>query len=285
MDTNARYTVVGLVVVSLILALVLGIVWLTVGLDRPQYHIYQVYMDQSVTGLNQEAPVKFNGVTVGYVKSMDLNPENPQEVIVDLEIKDGAPITTSTVATLAPQGITGIAFIALSAQTPNAPLLKPRANPPYPRIPSQPSLFVQISSLLKDASGQFQGMSHSVQTILDAENAENIKQILIHLNVATGELANSMGQLNDMVQSTQVILKNTAAASQNFTPLVNSLNQSAGNLSQASNMMKQGMLPTMDLISHLNDVSANLTGLTSTLKRNPSILVRGQQPLPLGPGE
>ena len=285
MDTKAHYTIVGLMVVILGAALAAAIVWLSVGLDRPVYNTFLVYMDQSVSGLSIEAPVRYNGVTVGYVRSLDLNPTNAQEVIVTLAIKAGSPITTSTIATLTSQGVTGIAYIDLSAKTPNAPLVKTRSDPPYPIIPAVPSLMVQLSSIVKDASMQFQGVSHSVQSVLDAQNSENIKQILINLNVVTQNLAANEAQFNQMIQSSAKLINNASVASQQLPELVKNLNQSAISLNQAAGLARTGMIPAVSLLNHLDTISGNVEVFSEELKNNPAILVRGKAEGPLGPGE
>ena len=285
MDTKAHYTLVGLMVVILGAALTAAIVWLSVGWDRPVYNTFLVYMDQSVSGLNVEAPVRYNGVTVGYVTALDLNPKNAQEVIVTLAIKVGSPITTSTVATLTSQGVTGIAYIDLSAKTPNAPLLKTRDSPPFPVIPSVPSLMVQLSSIVKDASMQFQGVSHSVQSVLDEQNAQNVKQILINLSEITQNLAANEAQFNQMIQSSTRLINNAAVASQQLPELVKNLNQSAISLNQAAGLARTGMIPAVSLLNHLDTISGNVEVFSEELKDNPAILVRGKAEGPLGPGE
>lgn len=285
MDTKAHYTLVGLAVVTLLAALTITILWLSVGLDRPTYDTFMVHMDQSVVGLNTDASVKFNGVDVGYVKSMSLNPENAQEVIVELQIKTGTPVTTSTVATLAPQGITGLAYISLSATTPDAPLMPVRDTPPFPVIPSQPSLLVQLNSLLKDASAGVQSMSTSVQNVLDAQNAANFKAILIHLNTISQNIANNTNNINEMLKQTDIILKNTAQSSQQFPQMMTNLNDGIQNLRQVSNFIKEGMLPMMRLLNHLDTISGNVESFSNDIKQNPAILIRGKAVNNLGPGE
>lgn len=285
MDTKAHYTLVGIMAVVLLGGLIATILWLSVGLNRPTYNTFLIYMDQSVVGLNKEAPVKFNGVDVGYVKDMQLNPKNSQQVIVNLQIREGTPITTSTVATLSPQGITGIAYIGLSANTPNAPLVKTTKTPPFPVIPSEPSLLVQLSSLLKDTSANFQGMSDSVQNMLDAQNAANFKQILINLNKVTASIADNSQDLQQILTQTNLILQNTSTASAQFPEMMAKLNNSITNLNQTTNLIKQGMIPAVRTINHLDTITGDIQSFTNDIKQNPAILLRGKAQDTLGPGE
>ncbi len=269
----------------LVIGLVVGILWINIGLNRPVYNTFLTYMDQSITGLNEQAPVKYNGVSVGYVQGMALNPENPQQVIVTMEIKSGTPVTTSTVATLAPQGITGLVFVSLSAQTPNAPLVKVRDKPPYPIIPSTPSLLVQLSSLFKDTSLQMAGISNAVQNVLSTENAANMRTILINLNTLTTSLAANTENMNEMIHETQTVLKNAATASAAFPEITAGLNQSITNLNQATTLAKEGMLPAVRLVQQLETISSNIVSFSSDIKQNPAILLRGKAENNLGPGE
>ncbi len=117
MESKVNYTVVGIFVVLLTIAIIAAGFWLARGSQASVYHTYVTIMDESVSGLSEQAPVKFNGVSVGYVTSIALNYQNPQQVIVKMDIESGVPITTSTAATLLAQGITGITYVGLKART------------------------------------------------------------------------------------------------------------------------------------------------------------------------
>ena len=113
MDTNINYTAVGAFVIFLITAIILGIIWLSSGFSFEKYSTYMAYMQESVSGLSIDAPVEFNGVSVGAVKTIELNHKNPHLVEITFTIKSSTPITTNTIATLTTRGITGITYIAL----------------------------------------------------------------------------------------------------------------------------------------------------------------------------
>ncbi len=77
--------IVGLFVVILTIAIVSIALWLTQNLQEKPYISYLVYMNESVAGLSIQAPVKYNGVDVGYVGNMKINLKNPQQVILQLK--------------------------------------------------------------------------------------------------------------------------------------------------------------------------------------------------------
>src|SRR5262249_58821111 len=112
--------------------------WLAAGGElRRQLNPYQALSNESVSGLNVNAPVKFRGVDVGTVRDIRLVPDNPQQVRILLAIQRDAPIKTDTVATLRTQGLTGIAYIELSGGSPSAPRLVPEKPGDIPIIPTR----------------------------------------------------------------------------------------------------------------------------------------------------
>jgi len=272
METKVNYTLVGIFVISLTMAIILATLWLSAGLSIGEYSTYLVYMQESVSGLNPDSQVEYNGVSVGTVKSIELNQKNPQWVEVLLNIKKTTPITRGTVATLTTRGLTGLAFVALKDKSTDLRPLKALPGQRYPVIPSGPSIFMRLDALLSGLSKNFQAITTSLNNLLDKQNLESLKGILINLNDITKNLSNNNQTLNE-------ILKNTKRASEQFTPLMRSS-------SSAMKTLEIETLPTVShLLSNLDDILHTLNDVTLQLKQNPSMLIRGKEPLPPGPGE
>ena len=99
METKGYYAAVGFfVIVFLSIGLIIGL-WLSVGVSTKSYNYYRIYIKESVAGLSVSAPVKYNGVDVGTVKKMALNPQNPNQVEILVAVEENTPITTATRAT------------------------------------------------------------------------------------------------------------------------------------------------------------------------------------------
>ena len=74
METNVNYTLAGVFVISLITAIVIGVIWLSSGFGSGQdYALYNVFMNESVSGLSADGPVEFNGVNVGTVSAIKIS--------------------------------------------------------------------------------------------------------------------------------------------------------------------------------------------------------------------
>ena len=139
MEAKTNYTIVGVVILILTAGLLSTALWLSVGFNQKSYSLYTVYLHEAASGLSQDAPVKYNGVQVGFVKRIQLNKNDPRQVEIILSIEKGTPITTSTFATLISQGITGVTFVGLSAVSPDLT--------PLERMPGEPFLLFQPSLL------------------------------------------------------------------------------------------------------------------------------------------
>src|SRR6476661_4218394 len=123
MENKAHALAAGIFVVVLtVMLLVLG-AWLT--RDSGHRDVYEISTRESVTGLQEQAPVRYRGVDVGKVTRIGFDPKAQGNVLVRLEIGRGAPVSTDTFATLSFQGVTGLAFVQLDDTGKAAPLLKP----------------------------------------------------------------------------------------------------------------------------------------------------------------
>ena len=123
MENKAHAIAAGIFVV-LLTALVLGLAaWLT--RDTGVRDAYEISTRETVTGLQEQAPVRFRGVDVGKVRRIGFDPKNVGNVLVRLEVDRDAPLTRDTFATLSYQGVTGLAFIQLADDGKPAPRLEP----------------------------------------------------------------------------------------------------------------------------------------------------------------
>lgn len=178
METNVNYTIAGLFVVTLLTTIVFGIIWLSAGLDRGDYVFYNVYMNESVSGLSIDGPVEFNGVNVGTVNAIKINHDHPKLVEVLLKIKNDTPVTIATRAKLGLRALTGIGYILLEDKGTNMrPLIK-KPEQLYPVIETVPSILVRLDTTLTQLSDSFRELSRSMQSLLDKDNIRAVKEIL-----------------------------------------------------------------------------------------------------------
>ncbi|KTD44840.1 MlaD family protein [Legionella quateirensis] len=307
MESKTNYTIVGLTVLILMAGLLSTALWLSVGFNQKVYTFYTVYLHESVSGLSEESPVKYNGVQVGFVKKIKLNIDDPRQVELTLSIEKGIPITTSTSATLISQGITGVTFIGLSAGSSDLTPLQKMPGEPYPVIPAKPSLFNQLDTILKEVSENVSKVSDQAQRIFNEENAAYIRNTLSNIDKFSEVMASNSKNIDNSLKSADVFLANMALVSKDFPKILKELkvgvkkfNTMADDISIAgksvSKTMDAGKItvdkisqqtipPAVLLLRRLNTISANLEKVSNEMRQNPSVVLRGTKPPKPGPGE
>jgi phospholipid/cholesterol/gamma-HCH transport system substrate-binding protein len=139
METDKHYFFEGLLIIVFCLAAAFFAVWLG-SAGRHDDVLYRIHFHESVSGLAVGDPVKFRGVEVGTVKSVQIDPDNPRLVLVEARLRKETPVKTDTRASLALKGITGVVFIDLNGGDPAAQtLLAATPQDKVPEIPSEKS--------------------------------------------------------------------------------------------------------------------------------------------------
>ena len=179
MDDKVNYSLVGAFVLVLGAALVAGVLWLAAGLGGKQaMDPYQAVIQESVAGLNVDAPVKYLGVDVGKVSGIEIDAQNSQQVRLYFLIQRGTPIKRDSQAVLKTQGLTGIAYVELTGGSEGAPPLVAGADGAAPMIPFKLSLGARLENVLTNALATVDRVSNNVNAVFDADNRAALKAVL-----------------------------------------------------------------------------------------------------------
>jgi len=237
MDNKVNYAIIGIFVIILNIALVASILWLSVGIEKKSYQTYQVYVQESVSGLNHKAPVKYRGLEVGYVRDVALEPGRPHEVRVLLDIEAGVPLKQDTLVILSVQGLTGLAHIELTGGSLNASPPIREDEQPFPEIKTKPSLMVRLDTAVFDLLDNLNNVSTTVNSFLSYLSPEKTNNLLSNIS----DLARAMNimlseenhiAVTNILHSFEVVTKALAAQTGNFDLGVSNLVQSTKNLNK-----------------------------------------------------
>jgi len=305
-ETKVNYTIVGLFVLLLTAALVAGILWLSGSANyRKTYDIYLAFMNESVSGLNLNAPVKFRGVDVGRVKRISL--DHGERVRLELEIERGTPIKENTVAVLRVQGLTGIAQVELTGGNRDAPPLKAKPGEDYPVIKTGPSLLTRLDTAVTDLLSSFNRISNSINSVLDEDNRRAFKSLVSDMATLSATLAARKDSIDASLQGAARTMENTAKASTELSRLIERVSKSAeglekmagdasrasasvrktmGNVDGGMNQVTDAMLPELErTLSEMRELGESLKRVSEEIEHNPNVLLLGKQPAVPGPGE
>jgi phospholipid/cholesterol/gamma-HCH transport system substrate-binding protein len=198
METRAPYALIGLFVLAVI-ATVFGFVyWLhnTGGLTERAY--YRIRFEHSVSGMLVGATVLFNGIRVGEVTDLKLDPATPNQVVTTIGVTAGTPIRADTKAGIEFQGLTGVAVVALDGGNPKAPALVATGKE-LPLIAADPNAWQSVSqaartvlqrldNVLSENSAAFKSAIGNINTFSEAlaRNSNKVDGIIAGLERMTG---------------------------------------------------------------------------------------------------
>src|SRR5665811_2029540 len=113
METKASFITVG-IFTMLVLAASLGFIYWAANVgQRVNLVPMNVRIAGTVTGLAAGSEVFFNGIKVGKVDRVVFDKDDPRVVYALTSINADTPVRTDTTATIASQGLTGVAYICL----------------------------------------------------------------------------------------------------------------------------------------------------------------------------
>lgn len=320
MEPRVNYVVVGAFVAVLGAAVLMVVLWLGKSDYRGVYDRYHAYMRESVAGLSVNSTVKYRGVEVGRVKDIGLNPENPEEVRLTLDILHGTPVKTDTVAVLETQGLTGLATVNLTGGSRESPALGVAPGQEYPVIKTGPSLLFRldmaISRLLSEQGltkllANLNMLSQNTTAIVDEENRAAVRQILKDFSELTRTLAaRSEGVDSGLVSASQAaenVARMTETMNKQMPALLERVNKSAAALQTMTEELahtgrsvrsavqesrpdieqftRQTLSETGALVTELRALTGTLQRVARQLEQEPSSLVLGKKTLQRGPGE
>ncbi|WP_425046096.1 MlaD family protein [Primorskyibacter sp. S87] len=182
METRANYILIGAFTLAGLLGMFGALLWFAKVEVSRQYAYFDVLFED-VSGLASAASVRYNGLPVGQVVSLDLDENDPSKVRVRLEVDSETPIKTDTVAQLQSLGVTGVSYVGLSGGSPTADLLPDGSEIQSKRSPLQ-SIFEGAPELLNKAID----LLEDVQSVVNDENRAAVSQVLENLASASGRL-------------------------------------------------------------------------------------------------
>ena len=290
---------VGLFVSIALVTIFVATVWLTGKQGTEPTEDYSMYFESDVGGLMLGGPVFFLGVKVGSVTAMTIIPGNPMRIRVDAKLLQKTPINKGTYATLALQGVTGVAVIRLKAD--------PGEHGPLQKVQGEDNLLIEtrdsgFNALLQKAPAlvdKLDGVLEHVNELLNADNRDNIAQVLADFAALTGTLADQKQTIGDIPVSLNAAVQDLRDSLAVFKSMAGDikpqLTDSMVNLSKASEnlaalsqrlqtwtdenggkvdvVMEDGLGQVPALVVEARTTIREFKKLINELRDNPSLLI------------
>ncbi|QHI99063.1 MCE family protein [Xylophilus rhododendri] len=313
---NKSHAMAAGIFVLVLTAMLIGLAfWLT--RDTGSYRDYELSTGDTVTGLQLQAPVRFKGVPVGKVTKIGFDPQIPGNVVVQLAVRENTPVTPTTFATLAYQGVTGLAFVQLDDDDLPQPVVPPGEDG-IERLPIKPSQLGRLTESAPAILAQVEDAAKRLNDLMSDDNQKRISTALDNIGKAAANVAvlteKVQGTLTDRVdpalaamprtldqatvtlrslQGTATDISGAARQIGNTAQRLNApdgpldrLAEGTGALSHAVDVIGTTTLPRINRVSEdasraMRQLSRTVTGIND----NPQSLIFGNGDARPGPGE
>lgn len=193
----------GMVLIIIFVAAVAGN-----SLRRKWDTYYISFEDYPVSGLQVGGNVNYQGIKVGRVEGIKLDPKNVNKVVVTINIEPGTPIKEDSEAVLSLVGITGLKAVEIRGGTNEARTIKPGSF-----IKAGSTMIDDISERAISIVDKIDLIAANIHDLTNEENRENIAKILeqtelileeTHSNLAgtldaVSRISNNLADLTDDV--------------------------------------------------------------------------------------
>lgn len=217
---------------------------------------YRIHFPDSVSGLQIGAKVKLNGVDVGSVSRVEVDPDNVEHVRVTVQMDSDAPVKVDSQAFLILQGITGLKYIDIRSGTRNAQVLEPGGS------------IIAGKDTIAKVMDRADDILDNIERITSEQNVQRIISILEKLDLAVTSIDKMAAEFAAISATLHNHLKNNPK----------SVDQLVANLGPLSSRLKDAVLSATGLFVALDrktrdlDLKTTVAGLNQTNQRIQTLL-------------
>lgn len=253
METKANYGLIGLFTLLVAAIAVLMIYWVGRLDQAGSARSVQISFPGAVSGLVSGSSVNFNGIRVGTVRGLSLDPDNPEAVLVDVDIAQETPLKADTAITLGTTGITGASYVDLRAGSKDLPNILLQDE--IPRLQADGSSMDDLLQAARDMMARVDRVVRQIDTLVEtngaeiertiqnaavfsdalANNAAGIDRFLSTTSDAATKIGNLATRLDGLTDKADTLIsavdpEQVSASIANIQKFTENLNQTAGNL-------------------------------------------------------
>ncbi len=313
MESRAHALAAGLFL--LVMGMCVGLAVWYLSSDQEAGRDYVLVTTSSVSGLSPQSQVRYRGIRVGKVREISINPAQPREILVRINIPERYPVTAASRARLSYLGVTGLALIDLDDDGSNPAPLSESAEGGA-RIPLSGSNFEALGAQAADTMVVLRKVLQRLHALLDERNIESISASIANLQSATAHLDASLAGGPAVVTQARQVLERTRSllspqnvervgqilarveqASGESAPLASDLHALLGSMKvlsdrldvlalTAGQQVSDDTLPKLQaLLDEAQRNSRQLGRVLRELESSPQLLLLGRETSRPGPGE
>ncbi|WP_332695880.1 MlaD family protein [Bosea sp. (in: a-proteobacteria)] len=278
MESRANYALVGLFTLAVIAAMFGFVYWFGSGGSGRKQDV-RVIFTGTVTGLARGSSVLFNGLRVGEVKQIGLQPDDPRRIYGVIEVENTTPLRIDTRARIEAQGLAGVVALQLIGGEPNAPILEAKSGEALPTIYAERSEFQDIiesvrnvakkadevlgslDGLIKENSGSITATVRNVEKFSAAlgNNADGIDKLM----ASFGQIAETISPLTQKlgVLSEELTLVVRSVDEQKISSIIANIDKFTAALGGSSNDVSKVVSDVASITEKLNRAADQVEGV------------------------
>ncbi len=216
---------------------------------------YIVFEDYPVSGLQVGGTVNYQGIKVGRVEEIKIDPEDVLKVRVKINIETGTPIKENTEAVLSLIGITGLKAVEIRGGTNEAKTMKPGSY-----IKPGSTMIDDISERAISIAEKLDLIAANINDMTNEQNRENIARILQE----TGQiLHDTRSNLSGTLDAISRIANNTADLTEGLSRNIDFISQ---NLASNMDLVSQSTAESLEMIAET--LNSELIVITQNLNQS-----------------
>jgi phospholipid/cholesterol/gamma-HCH transport system substrate-binding protein len=219
METKASYIFTGAFTLAVIAGVFGFIYWVQSGGTSGDRATYRVVFAGSVSGLHAGSSVLFDGMRVGEVTKLTLDPHDPRKVDALIALDRAVPVRADTKVALEFQGLTGLAEIALTGGAADAaqvladggglPTLYADPNASADVTQAARNVLARVDGLVAENEEAMRASMRNIQSVTEtlAKNAQRLDKVMAGVENLTGN-GDKSGELAEAAISIRKLADN-----------------------------------------------------------------------------
>jgi phospholipid/cholesterol/gamma-HCH transport system substrate-binding protein len=260
-----------------------------------------------VAGLNKGSQVQYNGIPVGRVIDIRVDPDDVEKIQVTVEIDTNiVDIKTDARAFLEANLLNGVATILIRGGTKEAKELEPEPKHRYPAIAAGQSELEQLKANLPELLGDLREVAHNLNAVLDERNRKAISDSLQNVRTVTENFVAPSKEVSEVVENANaavLVLKSffghvdqsyigKGGLKDELSQTLNDADKLAKNLGDTNRQLQQvlqenrpglheftqsTLTQVSNLVSDVQHFIAGLTRFVASVERDPARLLFGER--------
>lgn len=223
MESRANYALVGLFTLAVLAAAFGFVYWFNSGAAGRKQDV-RIIFSGTVTGLGRGSSVLFNGLRVGEVTRIELQPDDPRRIYAVVQVDNTTPLRVDTRARIEAQGLAGVVAVQLLGGDPSSPVLTAQPGQPMPTIIAEKSEFQDILETVRTVASRAETVLGNIDQLVK-ENAGPLSNTVRNVEKFSAALGDNSGNVDKVLSSFGQIADTIAPLSQKLGVLSEELTE------------------------------------------------------------